>query len=189
MAGSHSNTAKPGFVRIIGGAWRRRRIAIPAGTGIRPTPDRVRETVFNWLGPRLPGATCLDLYAGSGVLGFEALSRGAGRAVLVERDEAAVVAMQEVRRDLSANAEIIRADAADFLTRAESQHFDVAFVDPPYSEDVRPVLEALFPALGDGARVYLERDRGDPWPELPDLRWVRRATAGSVEFGLAELGD
>jgi 16S rRNA (guanine966-N2)-methyltransferase len=176
-------------VRIIGGVWRRRRIAIPAALSIRPTPDRVRETVFNWLGPLLPGASCLDLYAGSGVLGFEALSRGAERAVLVESDAAAVAAMQAVRDELSAAAEIVRADAADFLAGAEAHRFDIVFVDPPYAAEVRPILEALVPALRTGARVYLERERGDSWPELPKLSWVRRAAAGGVEFGLAELSD
>ncbi|HEY5666322.1 MAG TPA: 16S rRNA (guanine(966)-N(2))-methyltransferase RsmD, partial [Gammaproteobacteria bacterium] len=178
MGGSRRNRSKPGFVRIIGGTWRRRRITIPAGLPIRPTPDRVRETVFNWLGPLLPRATCLDLYAGSGVLGFEALSRGAGCAGLVERDAAAAAAMQEVCAELSANAEIVCADAAEFLERTEAHRFDVAFVDPPYATDVGPVIEALIPALSDGARVYLERDRGDPWPELSGLRWVRRGAAG-----------
>jgi 16S rRNA (guanine966-N2)-methyltransferase len=91
MAGQKRKGTQPGFVRIIGGTWRRRRIALPRDVALRPTPDRVRETLFNWLAPVLPGAECLDLYAGTGVLGFEALSRGAGRAVLVERDRQAAL--------------------------------------------------------------------------------------------------
>ena len=189
MGASQRRTEKPGFVRIIGGTWRRRHIPIPEGLRIRPTPDRVRETLFNWLGPFLPGAVCLDLFAGSGVLGFEALSRGAARAVLVEQDARAIGALAKLREELGAQAEIVRSDAAVFLERAGKGLFDIAFVDPPYSKDVSPVLEALLPALAPGARVYVERERGDSWPELPGLAWARRATAGAVDFGLAELTD
>jgi 16S rRNA (guanine966-N2)-methyltransferase len=189
MGATQRRTEKPGFVRIIGGTWRRRRIVIPEGLGIRPTPDRVRETLFNWLGPFLPGATCLDLFAGSGVLGFEALSRGAARAVLVERDARAIWPLAKLREELDASVEIVHSDAAVFLERTGKGVFDIAFVDPPYSTDVSPVLEALLPALAPGARVYLERERGDSWPELPGLAWARRATAGAVDFGLAELTD
>lgn len=189
MGASGGKSSQPGFVRIIGGAWRRRRIAIPPGLRIRPTPDRVRETLFNWLGPLLPGAACLDLYAGSGALGFEALSRGAEHAVLVEQDSRAIAALEAVRQELEANAQIVHADAAEFLERAREPAFDIAFVDPPYAMEVQPVIGALLPLMRPGARIYLERERGDSWPELPGVVWTRRATAGAVDFGLAELAD
>ncbi|MGD8341073.1 MAG: 16S rRNA (guanine(966)-N(2))-methyltransferase RsmD [Gammaproteobacteria bacterium] len=189
MGASGGRSSQPGFVRIIGGAWRRRRIAVPEGLRIRPTPDRVRETLFNWLSPVLAGASCLDLFAGTGVLGFEALSRGAEHAVFVERNGRAAAALEALRDELEARAEIVHSDAADFLDRAHERSFDIVFVDPPYSTDVLPVIEALYPLLRSGAQVYLERERGDAWPELPGLVWSRRATAGGVDFGLAELGD
>jgi 16S rRNA (guanine(966)-N(2))-methyltransferase RsmD len=167
--------------------WRRRRIAIAPGSELRPTPDRVRETLFNWLDPTLRGARCLDLYAGTGVLGFEALSRGAAAAVLVERDAGAVAALERVRDELRAEAEIVRADAAAYLARPGVGGFDIVFVDPPYRAAARPVLESLLRRLEAGARIYLERERGAEWPELARLRWLKRGKAGSVEFGLGEV--
>jgi 16S rRNA (guanine966-N2)-methyltransferase len=184
---SRSRNKKPGAVRIIGGRWRRHRIAIPAGDLQRPTPDRVRETVFNWLNPHLPGASCLDLFAGTGVLGFEALSRGAGNAVLVERDLAAAEALEEINDELDARAEIVCADAMGYLNRSAIGPFDIAFVDPPFVDPVGPVIERLVPVLKPGAFVYLERTRGSEWHELAGARWTRRATAGNVEYGIAEF--
>ena len=187
MAASRGNQPKPGFVRIIGGSWRRRRIAIAKDSSLRPTPDRVRETLFNWLDPVLDGARCLDLFAGTGCLGFEALSRGAAKAVFVERDSGAARALEAARQELEADAEIVCADAVAFLARPGVGPFDIVFVDPPYATAVAPVLEALLAVLASGARVYLERARRDSWPDLPRLAWTRRATAGAVDFGLAEL--
>jgi 16S rRNA (guanine966-N2)-methyltransferase len=177
--------SQPGFVRIIGGIWRRRRIALPRAAGLRPTPDRVRETLFNWLAPVLPGAVCLDLFAGTGVLGFEALSRGAARAVLVEREPKAALALERVRGELGAAAEIVRADAENYLVRGDIGPFDIVFIDPPFADPVDQVLARLLPHLRPGARVYLERPRDQPWPELPGLSWLRQSRAGAVAFGLA----
>lgn len=173
-----------GYVRIIGGRWRSRRIAVPEASAIRPTPDRVRETLFNWLGPSLDGARCLDLFAGTGVLAFEALSRGAAHAVLVERDRRAADALGLARDTLSADAEILCTDALVWLERAALAEFDVVFVDPPYRDPVDSVLEAICAALPPDARIYLERDRNDEWPVSAACEWVRRATAGGVAFGL-----
>jgi 16S rRNA (guanine966-N2)-methyltransferase len=181
-----SGSKKPGSVRIIGGEWRRRRIEVPAGVDIRPTPDRVRETLFNWLAPVLPGASCLDLYAGTGALAFEALSRGAARAVLVERDRRAVAALESARDVLGAEATIVNDDALAWLARSGHEPFDIVFVDPPYADAVEPLWSLLPAVLGPGARVYLERERGDAWPGPPGLEWTRRGTAGAVAFGLAE---
>jgi 16S rRNA (guanine966-N2)-methyltransferase len=188
-------TPSRGSVRIIGGRWRRRRIVLPAHEDLRPTPDRVRETLFNWLMPVLPGAVCLDLFAGSGVLGFEALSRGARRVVLVDQSAASAGALARLREtladdlenELDASAEIVCARALDYLPRAGIGPFDVVFVDPPYVQPAEPILRALLPSLRPSARIYLERDRGDAWPELEALEWVRKATAGGVAFGLAEF--
>jgi 16S rRNA (guanine966-N2)-methyltransferase len=189
MNESRGKKSKPGSVRIIGGTWRRRRIAIAPGSQLRPTPDRVRETLFNWLGPKLSGARCLDLYAGTGVLGFEALSRGASSAVLVERDAQAARALEGQRDELGANASIVCADAGSYLARPDIGRFDIVFVDPPYSMDAMPVLESLLARLAPQARIYLERERGRKWPELAQLEWIRRSSAGAVDFGLAEPVD
>jgi 16S rRNA (guanine966-N2)-methyltransferase len=176
---------RPGFVRIIGGQWRRHRIAVLPGTGLRPTPDRVRETLFNWLAPLLPGTDCLDLFAGTGVLGLEALSRGARHAVLVESDAQAALAIETHASLLQAEAEVVRADVARYLLAARTNPFDVVFVDPPYATPVEPVLAALSPWLRAGARVYLERSRSDTWPEADGYEWLRRGTAGAAAYGLA----
>jgi len=144
-------------VRIIGGTWRSRRIAFPSRRDLRPTPDRVRETLFNWLGQDLTGRTCLDLFAGSGALGFEAASRGAKRVVMVERDAATLRALQASRAELDADAvELKRADALEFL-RADADLYDVVFLDPPFNADYLPRLWALLPRhLAPGALVYCE---------------------------------
>lgn len=187
MDRAQGKKSKPGSVRIIGGKWRRRRIAIATGIEIRPTADRVRETLFNWLDPALAGSRCLDLYAGTGVLGFEALSRGAASAVLVERDARAATALERQSNELGAEAEIVCADAATYLNRCEPGRFDIVFVDPPYRTAATSVLESLLEKLEPGARIYLEREHGASWPELPRLKWIKRSAAGSVDFGLAEL--
>ncbi|HET7597086.1 MAG TPA: 16S rRNA (guanine(966)-N(2))-methyltransferase RsmD, partial [Burkholderiales bacterium] len=120
-------------VRIIGGAWRSRLIRVAPHEALRPTPDRVRETLFNWLGQDLTGCACLDLYAGSGALGFEAASRGARRVVMVERDALVHRALQASREMLQATSvEIVRADALEFL-RSDRGRYDIVFLDPPFS--------------------------------------------------------
>src|SRR4051812_41703413 len=117
-------------VRIIAGQWRSRLVRFPEAPGLRPTPDRVRETLFNWLGQHLDGLSCLDLFAGSGALGFEALSRGARRVVMVERDRATAAALRASAQSLeAANVEIIESDAMRFLAQPR-EAFDVVFVDP-----------------------------------------------------------
>jgi len=186
MARAKRRQSPPGAVRIIGGAWRRRKIPLPEGVDLRPTPDRVRETLFNWLAPRLPGAMCLDLFAGTGALGFEALSRGASRAVLIERDPRAVAALKRLRDELAAPAGVVRAAAADWLAGQPPELFDIVFVDPPYSLPVDGLFAALPPLLAPGACIYLERPRAEAWPQLPGYVWTRRSTAGAVAFGLAE---
>jgi len=170
-------------VRIIGGNWRSRQIAFPSRKDLRPTPDRVRETLFNWLGQDLTGRSCLDLFAGSGALGFEAASRGARRVVMVERDAAVFRALQASRAALGAAAvELSRADALEFL-RADGGVYDVVFLDPPFQADYWPRLAPLLPRhLAPEALIYLE---GAARPELP-AGWGpwKQGRAGQVRYQL-----
>lgn len=178
---------RPGTVRLIGGEWRRRRLAIPKGAAVRPTPDRVRETLFNWLAGRLPGAVCLDLFAGTGALGFEALSRGAQVVELVERDARLAAALRAHAAELGAGANTIvsHQSAAARLAREAEPRFDLVFLDPPYAEPVEPIAAALAPWLKADALVYVERSADDGLPELPGYTWQRASRAGDVVFGLA----
>jgi 16S rRNA (guanine966-N2)-methyltransferase len=179
--------ARPGRVRIVGGLWRGRRIEVPQGRDLRPTPDRVRETLFNWLGQSLEGAVCLDLYAGSGVLGFEAASRGAARVVLVERDRAALAVLHATRSALDARqVEIVASDALRYLARVDAR-FDVVFLDPPFRQNAWPaVLEQLPRCLAAGARVSLEAPNPQDAPQ--GWRELRRLRAGQVSLQLMQWG-
>jgi 16S rRNA (guanine966-N2)-methyltransferase len=158
---------------------------VPSRPDLRPTPDRVRETLFNWLGQWLDGQSCLDLFAGSGALGFEAASRGAARVVMVESDRAACDALQATRQAIgTSRVEIVVGDALEYLAR-EGERFDVVFLDPPFRQNaLAAVLERLPPRLAPRARVYLEA----PEPHEPGAGWaeLRRARAGQVSFQLLE---
>ena len=144
-------------VRIIGGRWRGRKLRFPDGDGLRPTGDRIRETLFNWLMPALPAARCLDLFAGSGALGFEALSRGAASCMLVERNPQAVKCLQDAKLLLEADtAAIIAADSAHWLSTATGV-FDIVFIDPPFA-DASLVPAALVAALEQRGLLS-----ADPW--------------------------
>jgi 16S rRNA (guanine966-N2)-methyltransferase len=173
-------------VRIIGGQWRSRVIQFPPSAQLRPTPDRVRETLFNWLGQRLDGLACLDLFAGSGALGFEALSRGAARVVMVENDRNVVAALRESAKLLdAAGADIVAGEAMSYLDRG-TERFDVVFLDPPYASDLAArALSRLAPRLNPGARVYAESAEAlklpVPWKALREDR------AGAVRYGLYEI--
>lgn len=153
---------------MIGGEWRGRRLAVLEAPGLRPTGDRLRETLFNWLRERLVGARCLDLYAGSGALGIEALSRGAAEATFVECEPRVAVALGDALATLGAGerARVVRGTAAGFLDACE-ERFDLVFVDPPFADEgaASAALERLAAGrLADGARVYVERDARAPWP-------------------------
>ena len=148
----------PGAVRIIGGRWRGTRLPVADMAGLRPTSDRVRETLFNWLAPMLPGARVLDLFAGSGALGLEALSRGAREALLVERDAKLAESLWQTVARLHAEGEtqVVVADALAFL-RAPRGRFDLVFLDPPFAANLWPAaFAALPPWLADDAWVYVE---------------------------------
>jgi len=170
-------------VRIVGGTWRSRLIAFPPRKDLRPTPDRVRETLFNWLGQALDGMSCLDLFAGSGALGFEAASRGARRVVMVENDAVVFRALVASRAALgAASVELKRADALEFLG-GDAGVYDAVFLDPPFSAGYWPRLATLLPQhLAPGALVYYE---GASPPELePEWAAVKQGRAGQVTYQL-----
>ena len=179
-------------VRIIGGQWRGRKLEFPDVPGLRPTPDRVRETLFNWLAPVVPGSRCLDLFAGSGALGFEAASRGAAEVHLIERDPRIVKVLREQAQRLGAEGlQVVQADVRQYLGGAP-QAYDVVLLDPPFGKDLlRPTLRSLAAGwLAPGARVYLEAERelcAEALSELlPDgLELVRSKAAGQVGYHLA----
>jgi 16S rRNA (guanine(966)-N(2))-methyltransferase RsmD len=179
---------KQNRIRIIGGTWRSRLISFPDQPDLRPTPDRVRETLFNWLGQDLTGLQCLDLFAGSGALGFEAASRGAKHVVMVERERAAYAALEANRKTLAATqVEIVRADALDFL-RGGQGVYDVVFLDPPFSNDLWGALfELLPPRLADGAMVY--RESGDKVPAPAGWQVHKQGRAGQVSYQLLKRNE
>ncbi len=176
-------------VRIIGGRFRGRRIPVPPD-GVRPTPDRVRETVFNWLTPWLADTRCLDLFAGTGALGLEALSRGAAEAVFVDQDRRAADQLREMLRDLGCEAARVVVADAQRLAYAAMGCFDIVFLDPPFDTTDLQVLCKLLEssgALAEGAHIYMEMNRRQTLPQVP-ANWtiVREQTAGQVRFALAE---
>ena len=185
----------PGRLRIVAGKWRSRLLDVVDLAGLRPTSERVRETLFNWLGPGIEGKRCLDLFAGTGALGLEALSRGAEEVVFVERSHRAVVALRKAAGLLGAGpaAIIEQSDALKYLRSAgPRQLFDIAFLDPPYADDSVAELCRLLAEGGwltPGARVYFEQDKAAVAPVLP-AGWsiVREKLAGQVRFWLASAG-
>jgi 16S rRNA (guanine966-N2)-methyltransferase len=170
-------------VRIIGGHFRRRLLDFPDSAGLRPTPDRVRETLFNWLGQDLPGWACLDLFAGSGALGFEAASRGAGRVVMIERERGALDALEKNRAALGADQiEILRADALAWLVNSR-EAFDLIFVDPPFDSGLAgQVLPELGAHLRSGGQAYVEQGAAVIAP--PGFIIHRSGRAGRSHFAL-----
>ncbi|MFN3986230.1 MAG: 16S rRNA (guanine(966)-N(2))-methyltransferase RsmD [Rhodocyclaceae bacterium] len=170
-------------VRIVGGAWRSRLLPVTGAPGLRPTPDRVRETLFNWLGQDLDGLRCLDLFAGTGILGFEAASRGAAQVTLVERNPRVHAALQQAAITLSASqVELIRGDAVEFAKSAPSP-FDIVFLDPPYAqgwlERIEPWLSRI---VAPDGWLYVESER--TLDALGDWRTTKRGQAGQVHFHL-----
>ena len=159
-----------GSVRIIGGRWRGTRLPVPGIDGLRPTSDRVRETLFNWLQPALPGSRVLDLFAGSGALGLEAVSRGAAAAVLVERDPQQAAGLRAAVGRLQAGdqVDVVQEDALRWLAAlAGGDAFDIAFVDPPFAGGLwQPALAALLPRLAMDGWLYVESPP-DQVPEPP----------------------
>lgn len=183
----------PGEVRIIAGMWRGRRLPVPIAEGLRPTPDRVRETLFNWLQPHLAGACCLDLFAGTGALCLEALSRGAASAVMVERAAHVAQALQRNVERLGAisSARVVQADAVEYLQQSP-QAFNIVFIDPPFRSELIGRCAALVEERGwlvPHGLVYIEapsRLRVLPIPANWEL--IRSKYAGQVGYHLARRG-
>ena len=173
-------------VRIVGGDWRSRRIRFADRPDLRPTPNRVRETLFNWLGQDLTGLACLDLFAGSGALGFEAASRGAARVVLVEHERAAHAALTANCEALRASrqVEVVRRDALEFL-RGEAGQYDVIFLDPPFAQGYWARLVPLLASrMKPDAWVYYEADEAPQWPAGWEV--CKHGRAGQVVFQLVK---
>jgi len=189
-----SARSKSGRLRIVAGIWRSRFLDIAEVEGLRPTSERIRETLFNWLAPTLHGSRCLDLYAGTGALGLEALSRGAGEAIFVERSAVAARQLQKNIDVLDARgATVVTQGALDYLQREAPRSFDVVFLDPPFADDLLEETCRLLAAqdlLAAGARVYLEQDRAKPEPRLPDNWKIKKnKTAGNVRYMLAMVEE
>ena len=183
--GTASNA--PHELRIIGGRWRRHRLPVPHAPGLRPTPDRVRETLFNWLGQDLTGWTVLDAFAGTGALGFEAASRGAAAVQMLERDGALVRGLAASKAKLAAEAvTITQADAIAWMKRATAQ-FDLAFLDPPFDAGLlEPALAAVLPCVVPQGWIYLEAPAEHAADALAaaGLERYRHARAGAVHAHL-----
>ena len=181
---------QPGKVRIIAGRWRGRRLSIPDLPELRPTGDRIRETLFNWLSGVIVDATCLDLFAGSGVLGFECASRGASEVVLVDRSREVIECLERHAGELGDDAvRIVCADAMDWLSEAGALAFDVIFLDPPFGYGVVDEVCARLEETGrvrPGGYIYIEQDHDRPAPSLPSSWTIsREKKAGRVRYYLA----
>lgn len=190
--GAANKKPRRGRLRIVAGKWRSRLLDIADEPGLRPTSERVRETLFNWLAPLIEGSRCLDLFAGTGALGIEALSRGATSVVFVDSSRRVIKAIENSTRELQAAGVAIHcADAMDYLRGAVPGSFDIVFVDPPFADDrLEEVCRQIdeHDILAPGGRIYLEQDRAKPETPLPG-RWrmLRNKTAGNVRFMLIEV--
>jgi len=188
-----SNKSQAGRLRIVAGNWRSRLLEIAHVEGLRPTSERIRETLFNWLAPRIQGARCLDLYAGTGALGLEALSRGAAIAVFVEVSRAGA---QQLRRNIdllnAGNAMVLQQDALEYLNSNPEEKFDIVFLDPPFAADLLDETCRLLvqkQLLAEAALIYLEQDRSKAEPELPEgCQVLKNKTAGNVRYMLVQVG-
>ena len=180
---------RPGTVRIIGGTWRGSRLSVRDLPGLRPTGDRCRETLFNWLQPSIHGAHCLDLFAGSGVLGLEAASRGAAAVILVEKSKQAASDIRESLLRLKADqVELVEADALVWLTRCEPQTMDIVFIDPPFGTGLEMRAMELLTAcdcVRRGGFIYVETSRETPAPApFPEWRLAKEKVIGEVRMQL-----
>jgi len=192
MAKRHkTDKTQSGRLRIVAGNWRSRLLDIASVPGLRPTSARIRETLFNWLKPHINGARCLDLFAGTGALGLEALSRGARGAVFVEQSAQAVKTLNDNIETLgTTNAVVMQMDALDYLQRDHAEKFDLVFLDPPFADDMLDELCRLLAegqVLANDASIYIEQDRSNPEPALP-VGWqvLKNKTAGNVRYMLVQ---
>lgn len=178
-----------GKCRIIGGRWRSRQLPVIDADGLRPTTDRVRETLFNWLQGDLTDSVCLDLFAGSGLLGFEAASRGASKVLMVEKSPAVFKNLQQnvTLLDADDTVSVLNQDALLYLQQLTSaDEFDIVFIDPPYDTGLlEPVIERL--KLSNGCKVYLESRKGDTINVPENWSLLKDKTAGQIHYCLYEI--
>jgi len=184
-----ARVGRPHEVRLIGGLWKRSKLPVADKPGLRPTPDRVRETLFNWLGQDLSGWRVLDAFAGSGALGFEAASRGAAEVVLLERDAQLVASLNASRQRLAAAAlRIERADAMSWMPACAAARFELVLLDPPFDADLAvPAASVAARLVVDGGYLYVET--AAPLAEAPaGFEPHRQSRAGAVHFQLFRRG-
>lgn len=182
-------SARSHEVRLIGGTWKRSKLPVADLPGLRPTPDRVRETLFNWLGQDLGGWRCLDAFAGSGALGFEAASRGAAEVVLLERDATLARSLKASQQRLGATTLSVTAtDALAWMARCEPGRFDLVFLDPPFDAGLlQPAIQHAWPLLAEGGFLYVESGQALPEPPAGGEPY-RVARAGAVHHALWRRG-
>jgi len=176
-------------IRIIGGKWRRRRLNFAPAEGLRPTGDRIRETLFNWLAPDIQGANCLDLFAGSGALSFEALSRGAASCTAIDNNPQVIAQLRANQSDLGAeNLQLVQADARDYLIHRQPEiPFDIVFLDPPFDHNLHNAISLLLAKngwLADSALIYCELPALEADIGGHNWRSVKQKTAGAVRYCL-----
>lgn len=187
---SRTQTTRPGgVIRIIGGDWRGRKLPVLDQDGLRPTSDRVRETLFNWLQFEIAGKRCLDVFAGSGALGFEAKSRGAAEVLMLEKSEPVAQQLRQNSQALKAQAlNVQKVNSLEYLAKKAEQPFDLVFVDPPFNQNlVQPTLDALFKHgwLNHQAWLYIEQEKSLDWPTLPSgWQIYREKTTSQTRFAL-----
>ncbi len=189
MAKKPAQSARTSSVRIIGGEWRSRKLTVPEAPGLRPTPDRVRETLFNWLAPTIQGARVLDAFAGSGALFLEALSRGASTGLAIDSNTDAV---NNLRRNLALlecdDAEVLRVDTLQYLSASAEQGFDIALLDPPFHQDLLLSACQLLDSngwLNDRAWIYTESEQASSSLGVPmTWRLHREKHTGQVHYAL-----
>ena len=192
MVTRKNNSKNRGKVRITSGEWKNRNLEVPDIDGLRPTSERVRETLFNWLMPSIHKSVCLDLFAGSGSLGFEALSRGAKHCTFVEKSKLAFSQIKTTRTSLNAvNSEVHNCDAIDFLSSVHNHNFNLVFLDPPFSDDyLISSIESIheYQLVSSGGYIYIEFNKNNDLSDLPD-NWsvIRKKIYGNVCFILIEV--
>jgi 16S rRNA (guanine966-N2)-methyltransferase len=192
MVTRRNNSKNRGKVRITSGEWKNRNLEVPDIDGLRPTSERVRETLFNWLMPSIHKSVCLDLFAGSGSLGFEALSRGAKHCTFVEKSKLAFSQIKTTRTSLNAvNSEVHNCDAIDFLSSVHNHNFNLVFLDPPFSDDyLISSIESIheYQLVSSGGYIYIEFNKNNDLFDLPD-NWsvIRKKIYGNVCFILIEV--
>jgi len=182
-------------LRIIGGIHRGRKLSFPDAPGLRPTADRLRETLFNWLQNQIAGSRCLDLFAGSGALGFEAASRGARQVVMIEPDNTVVQNLKANVKlfDLEPVISVIKSRASSWMQQYEGPNFNIVFLDPPFAQQLLSQTIQLMVdrgLLAEHGYVYIERDLNQPLPKLP-VNWevIRDKTASQVAYSLIQRID